>query len=79
MKVLTSEEVRTGTSKAAPALEEMHVPKITAPKVAKIPEAGPMSPSGGLHEVGDPSTDKTWHATTSADIPAPTATTTGDV
>jgi hypothetical protein len=78
MEVSTNEEVRIGTSEAAPALEETRVPEITAPKVVKIPEAGPTSPCGGLHEVGDPSTDETWHATTSADVPAPTAMTTGD-
>jgi hypothetical protein len=76
--VPTSAEACVETGVATPALEVAHMPEMTTPTLVEVPEAGPTSLGGGLHEEGDPGTDEMWHAATSADAQASTAMTTGD-
>jgi hypothetical protein len=36
------------------------MPEIAPPIAMEIPEVGPTSPGGGLHEEGDPGTGEMW-------------------
>jgi hypothetical protein len=60
--VPTIEEGRAGTGTATPSLEEAGMLVAASPPSVEVPEAGPTSLGGGLHEEGDPDADEMWRA-----------------
>jgi len=57
-----AEQAQARADSVAPTMEQPTVVELTAPTMEEPTTTGPTSPSGGLHDEGDPSVEEAWDA-----------------
>jgi len=75
----TADLAQTRADLVAPASEQSTATGLTGPTMGEPSTAGPASPSGGLHDEGDPGAEEMWSAAaTSSGLDGASTEPTGD-